>query len=344
MMNNMRTIWKIILILIAVGLVLAILGLTLGASRALYLDRAGVHISENEMTRITEHDLDPFRNINIDAGLIDVEFVSSGAYGIEISSDIVGLDLTLENDTLTVSYIRSSRVQIMNFDFNFRGRNYVRVFIPNDAEFDIVTVRTRSGDVKIGDLQARTFEVNSTSGNIGVSNVSTDNLQVGSTSGNITGSIINATNFLLSTRSGDGRLQAINAERFSAESTSGDLSITRGELGTVNIAARSGNITANEIISKSANAQTTSGNIRLNGDFSGESVIQARSGDVRVSTSRDRNYYSFGLTSRSGTIRLDGERLGSNFTSGLIQENHINISTTSGNINVSFTGFTGFTG
>jgi len=45
MKSKMKTIWKIIIISIAAGLILAILGFTLGASRSLYIERFGVHIS-----------------------------------------------------------------------------------------------------------------------------------------------------------------------------------------------------------------------------------------------------------------------------------------------------------
>jgi len=335
---NMKTIWKIIIIAIAVGLVLAVIGFTLGAGRSLYFDRTGVRVSGNEVTHITEHDLASFRNINIDAGFSDVEFVSSNAYGIEINSDYAELDWTLENDTLTISLVRSSRVQIINFNFSLRDRNYIRVFIPNDASFDTVTVKASSGDVRIGDIRATSVEVNITSGNIRLNDISSDYLQVGSTSGNITSSAIDTKDFIHNIRSGNGRLQTINAERFSAELTSGDLSITEGELGAVCITGQSGNITVNDITSQSTNVQLTSGDIRLSGDFSGETVAQARSGNVSVSTSGERNDYSFDLSVTSGTVRLDGERLRGGITSNPTLENHINITTTSGNITVSFTG------
>ena len=43
----MKKIWIIILLCIAVGLVLSVIGLATGASRSLYWDRAGIHISES---------------------------------------------------------------------------------------------------------------------------------------------------------------------------------------------------------------------------------------------------------------------------------------------------------
>jgi len=260
MKNNIKTIWKIIVILIAAGLILAIIGFSLGASRSLYIDRTGVHVSGNETTYISEHDLASFSNIVIDAGFIDVEFFSSNAYGIEISSDNADLRWTVESDTLTVSLLRSSRVQIMSFDFSSSNRNYIRVLIPDDAIFDTVDARTSSGDIKIGDIKATSVEINSTTGNI----------------------------------------------------------------------------IANNIVSLRANVQTTSGNIRLSGDFFGNTEVHARTGDVRVSASGDKNDYSFRLSTRTGTIRSDGERLSNEIADRPTRENHISITTTSGNIEVNF--------
>jgi len=43
--TKMKTVWKIIIISIIVGIILSITGLTLGASRSLYLDKTGVHVN-----------------------------------------------------------------------------------------------------------------------------------------------------------------------------------------------------------------------------------------------------------------------------------------------------------
>ena len=337
MNNNMKMIWKIIVISIVAGLILATLGFTLGASRSLFIDRTGVHASGNEITHIAERDLASFRNVNVDVGFSDVEFVSSNAFGIEINSGNAEFNWSLENDTLSITIIRRSGVH-MSFNFLPIMRDYVKIFVPPDAMLDTVTVQTRSGDVRIGGIQAASVEVNSSTGDIRLNDISSDYLQVGSSSGDIIGSSINAKDFICNARTGDGRLQAINAERFSAERTSGDLTITGGELNMVSITVRTGDITLNGITSSGLNVQATSGDIRLSGDFSGESIIQARTGDVRVSTSRERDDYSFDLSARSGTIRFDGERLRGDIKSSPIQENHIDITTTSGDINVSFTG------
>jgi DUF4097 and DUF4098 domain-containing protein YvlB len=336
MKSNKKMIWKIVIITIVAGLILAIIGFTLGASRSLYIDRTGVHISGNEITHIAEHDFTPFRNINIDSGYINVELVSSNAYGIEINSDNAGWSWSLENDTLTVSLIRSPRVQIMNFNFLPIEQNYIKVFIPTDTMLDIVSVKTSSGSIEIGDIRALSVQVNSATGNIRLSNLLSTYLQAATTSGNITGSIINAENFIYNTRTGDGRLQTINAEMFSAHSTSGDLTITGSNFTAVNVTARTGTITGNGIRSLSTSVQTTSGNIRLSGDFSGETEIQARTGDIRISTSRERDDYSFAISSRVGTIRFDGERFTNEIMSSPTQENHIKITTTSGDIDVNF--------
>jgi lia operon protein LiaG len=338
MIKNMKTIWKVIILAITAGLILAILGFILGASRSLYLDRAGVHIYGNGSIHIIEHDLTSFKNIDIDAGFTDVEFVSSDTYGIEIKSDNARWDRLLENDTLTISLVRNSRVQIMNFNFLPIVRNYVKIFIPNDSVLGTITVKTSSGDVNLRDIRAESIDINSTTGNIRLYGISSNYLQTSSTSGNIIGSVLQANSFIHNTRTGDGRLQVMNVERFSAESTSGDLTITGSDLVMASITARTGNIIGNDILLLNANVQTTSGDIRLNGEFLGEMEIQARTGDVRVSTSGERNDYSYTLSSRTGTIRLDGERFSNEITSRPTQERHIAITTTSGDINLSFTG------
>jgi len=45
MKTKMKTVWKIIIISIIVGIILSLTGLALGANRSLYLDRTGVHLN-----------------------------------------------------------------------------------------------------------------------------------------------------------------------------------------------------------------------------------------------------------------------------------------------------------
>ncbi|MDR2590861.1 MAG: DUF4097 domain-containing protein [Oscillospiraceae bacterium] len=339
MKNKQKVIWIIIILTIVAGLTLAVLGFVLGASKTLYLDRSGLHIAGNEIIHIEEYDLEPFKNIHVDVRGTNVKFVASDSFGLEIYSDNTQWEWSQKNDTLIVSLITTTRIQLMSFDFFSHERNYIKIFIPLGTVLDTVSIEANSGSVEIGDLTANSIEVSCRTGNIHINNITSDYLHINTTSGNITGSNLNAKNLISTLRTGRASLHTINTENFSIECTSGSITVTNAEFNNASFKVQTGNITLNDVTSLGLNAQTTSGIIRISGDFSGKSIVQARTGNVFMSTSGHKNDYSFDLSVRTGSITLDGERRSGERTiiSGLEMENHIKILTTSGNIDVEFT-------
>jgi len=159
----MKILWKVIILSIAVGLVLAIIGFFTGASRTLYLDRRGVHVSGSGISHITESDMESFKNIYIDAGFSDVVFVISDHYGIELYGNNMEWRWTLENDALGITYESSTRFQILHIDFISKERNYAKIFIPQDSQLETVTIKTGSGDISLADLQADNLDISTSS-------------------------------------------------------------------------------------------------------------------------------------------------------------------------------------
>ena len=136
----MKTKWKLIIISAVVGLVLAAAGISMGASRAIYWDVKGVHLASEAENRITEPDIGYFKNIDIDAGFCDVEFVTSDKYGFDACGYGVEWDWSLNNDTLSVSQNKGLNFNLQFFNLTIGGLsksssyNYLKVYIPSGAQ------------------------------------------------------------------------------------------------------------------------------------------------------------------------------------------------------------------
>jgi len=336
----MKTIWKIIIITTAVGLILSIIGLSLGASRVLYLDRTGVKVSGGEVSQITEMNLSSFKNIYIDVGLSDIEFINSDRYGIYLYGEDVEWIWTLEGDLLRIVQNRSSRFTIMNFDFIQNERCYAKIYLPDNVDLEAVTLKTSSGDIKLGSFSADKVEVTSSFGKIDLSNITSNQLQVKISSGNFTGLNIKTGNLVYDSKFGDGLFQTISADSFRADSSSGDLQLTDCLFTEASISNTFGRITANGLTSTKSNIRASSGDINIAGEFTGDTIIHADFGDIKLTTSGSRGDYSFDISVRFGSIRFDGDQMGDQaaITSGSTLANHLKITASSGDIEVIFAG------
>ena len=336
----MKTIWKIIIITITAGLILSIIGFSLGASRVLYLDRTGVRTSGSGVSQITEMNLGNFKNIYVDVGLSDVELINSDRYGIDLYGEDMEWIWTIEGDLLRITHNRSSRVQIMSIDFFQSERNYAKIYIPENVDLETVTIKTSSGDIKLGSFTADKVEVTNSFGKVDLSNITSNQLKVDLSSGNFTGLNISTGSLVYNNRFGDGRFQSINAGSLKADSSSGDLQLTDCLFTEASISNSFGKITANGLTSTKSNIQASSGNIVITGDFTGETIVHADFGDIKLTSSRSREEYSFDISVRFGSIRFDGEKFGdqASITSGSTLENHLKITASSGDIEVNFAG------
>jgi len=337
----MKTIWKVIIILIAAGLILSVIGLSLGASRTLYWSRYGVNVADNrKISHITQPDTGQFTGVYVEAGFSDVEFVRSDKYGIELYGKDMDWSWSLENGILKIGYTSGPRIQVWNIDIMNTERNYIKVFIPDNAGFETVYLKADSGDVKIGDFKANSVEVANSFGDVDISGVTSDQLKIGLNSSRFTGTDLNAGNLVYNNSFGDGRFKTVRAETFTADSDSGDLHITGCAFGEVNIRSSFGQIIADGLISSKTNVRNNSGDVRLSGEFTGETVIHSEFGNIDLATSGAKEDYSFDISVRFGNIRFDGERLGdsASVTSGSKLENHLKITASSGDITVDFAG------
>jgi len=334
----MKIIWKIIIIVIIVGLLLSVVGFFTGASRIIYFSRSGVQVSGGEISQITETNLEQFRSVSVDVGFSDVEFVNSDSFGIDLYGHDMEWLWTLEDGKLDITHDRSAQLHVVNLQFVTAERNYVKIFLPADTELEYVTIKTSSGDIKIESFRADNVDVRSSFGDATLNNITSNHLQADLSSGRFTGTNLATGRFDFKGRFGSGYFQSVTADSIKADSSSGDLRFTDCAFGDFDATNRFGDITANGFVSSKTNIQASSGDVRITGDLSGETIVRTEFGDTKLTLSREKDEYSYDISVRFGDIRFDGvrQRDQTSLNSGTVQENHLKLSASSGDIEVSF--------
>ena len=260
-------------------------------------------------------------------------------------------------DTRDHEYRRNNIV----IHFNYSGslsREEIVVHLPANKA-DSVRITNFSGNIRIDDISTALLEVHSASGRISGRNLSFTNGTLESTSGNINlndvswndlsartisgqiriaGADICEGSTRLHTTSGNIQMDDISATLLEARSASGriggrNLSFTSGTMEST-----SGNISLNDVSWNNLNARTISGQIRIAGAdiHEGGTQLQATSGNINLGVRGRRDDFTYSLTSTSGSMRVNGERLQGRMGAGGRGEHPIIINVTSGNIRLDF--------
>ena len=334
----MKTRWKVIIISVSAGLVLVILGISLGASlNGFYLNSAGVHIIQYDETKITETALGNVTDIDVDVRFSDVEFVIADTYGFDILA--YGDDWTweLENGILRIRQASRATLSFFISSFNIK-ESRVKVFLPRDAQLGTVSVKTDSGKVNVGGFKADGVQIYNSFGDVDVHAVTGGDMLIDMDSGHFTGTDINAQTFNYNNSFGNGRFEAVQAERLTIGCDSGDLELRDCRTGETDLTNSFGKITATGFYSSKATITADSGDISLDGEFSGETIIRSDFGNVKFSSSKPKEDYSYDLGTDFGRILLDNDKFGGSVSnkSGNPSANSLTIEASSGDIEVYF--------
>ena len=340
----MKSVWMKVLVIIAAGVLLLITGFFLGARLTLYRDGDGLRVrgrdtgeaATQKIHHVTEPDVGYFSNIYIDTGFSDVEFINSDRYGIDLYGVEMEWQWTLENGTLNITSVTVSTQT--NIDFRSTKRNHIKIFIPENTEFNKITIKSGNGDIDIGDFRAQITEINNSFGNVQLQNITNEHMQISLNSGSFIGSNINTRALVYNNHFGNGSFQTITAQTFTAHSNSGDLNFTGCKFEETAITISFGKITITDITSSKTDIRANSGDINITGDLSGETIIHADFGNINLTTSKEETDYSFDISVSFGRIRFAGERMRNetSIKSNDEKENHLKISSSSGDIDINF--------
>lgn len=285
----MKTIYKIALSLLAVGVVLSTISWFLTDRN---LNQYNVNFGSSkdaekgiEKTYDCQGDID---SILISDTSIDIEVCGADVDKVKVSvceSESIKYDISEIDNQLTVSKKTTNK----NISYN-SDTYWVKVYVPKDKEFEL-NISATSSDITVQHIKLSKVSVGSSSGDCDIYDaVISKSVAVDTTSGDIGISKAEiGENTSLSTTSGDMKLLNVEiAENFKANSTSGDLKFTSVKvLGDISFDATSGDFIG-EIVGNQADYSidfdATSGDCNLPNSNTGthKIVIRTTSGDAHL--------------------------------------------------------------
>lgn len=216
-------------IIICVGLILSVTGMTLGGIRGL----SGV---EEKVPWISfggggaeGHNFSDLQFDSADIQGDNIEFVESDRFEVTTKYDkkTGAPQVAVKNGTLT---IKSSSTRQKQLSLNiFPDRNYenteITVYYPKKMVFNEVKLQNDMGDINLGKIRAKKVDVESTTGNIRVSHIKADQLILSCDMGDIRGSDLDVKGTTVSCNAGNVALSGSLAGITKAECDMGNCTL-----------------------------------------------------------------------------------------------------------------------
>ncbi|WP_072520330.1 DUF4097 family beta strand repeat-containing protein [Gemella massiliensis] len=324
----MRKLLKIAIIFSSLGIILILLAFILNGNK---LPLAGetkppkYHAIESKNLKnlkfhVTKSDID-IEPSNSDK--IEVEYREGKNFYFSIEENA---DILLIKDTYKEKWFNFS------FDFGFNFNNhYIKLKIPKELLVNL-SIKNINGNISLKDLHFKDIQINDISGDINLSKLNTNNINLNSKSGNIRLNNIKAENNKLDIYNLSGNVllkDIINS-------------------GSTNITTTSGNIIFDNIVSKNIDSKTTSGNIEFSNsnNIIDNFISESTSGNIIINEIKINKKLS--LKNISGNIKTKISDKEENFNKNINNKNNtdsnsslknLNITNTSGNIDIDFIGY-----
>lgn len=187
---------------------------------------------------------------------------------------------------------------------------YVTLYVPEQTYFDILNVSDDSGNMEIGEIQAKNADIKLAYGNLTVDSLSGETLSIAADSGNLELNTI-----ICDTLELDNEYGNITGDKFQVSSKaaitldSGNLSLSKLETDTLTLANEYGNCSVDEIHVKNSSISMDSGNLDLGQAVLGTTKIKSSYGDVSLALSDSASNYNYNLNTEYGTVKLDGHKI-----------------------------------
>ena len=300
--------WVFALVFIVAGISLLTVSWALGAGGGyVYIDRNGLHVGqdgEGEYKHLSENSLEEFSSVEVSVISADVEMIASDHYGFEAQLPLEAEDIEwkIEDGKLIIDGQQDWAKRVNLFNLGFWGKDYfVKVYYKSGAELEEISLKSTSGNLKTDAMRCN---------NLTAETVSGDNMVIVDECGEVT----------LKSTSGRVSLDADNDAPMKLKMNS-----------------ISGNVEVKNAKWDSMIAESVSGEVVVSGEAGADTTAKSVSGNVKLML-RGNKKYAYAMTSVSGGIYVNGDRMGSPARSVDDESavGMVNVSTTSGEIRVEF--------
>ncbi|MGX7069257.1 DUF4097 family beta strand repeat-containing protein [Gemella bergeri] len=324
----MKKLLKIAILFSSLGIILILLSFVLNGNKLPLTDETKppkYHTIESKNLKnlkfhVTKSNID-IKPSNSDK--IEVEYREGKNFYFNIEED---------TDTLIIKDTYKEKWFNFSFDLGFNFNNYyIKLKIAKELLVNL-SIKNISGNTSLKNLHFRDIQINNISGDINLLKLNTNNINLNSKSGNIRLNNIKTENNKLDIYNLSGNVLLKDIINY----------------GSANITTTSGNIIFDNITSKNIDSKTTSGNIEFlnSNNIIDNFISESTSGNITVNEIKINKKLS--LKNISGDIKTKISDKEENFNKNINNKNNtnsnsssndLNITNTSGNIDIAFMGY-----
>lgn len=312
-MKNKKKIWIISFACVGAGILIMMLGILLGGHPGFYFDGSGVHAIGEVMEETyveDEKELDKFTSIEMDLSYADLEIIPSDKYAVEYCLDGSKNPVcTVENGKLV--FKEAKVTPYVNFGFNvttlgYSVNTYIKLYVPENMEFDIIRIQEEDGDIKLPSLKAEKLEITNEYGDVRMEEFSGKTIDIELQDGLLSSGKILAETAKIGNEYGDIKLSEFEGTELTAYLQDGQLSAETITADKIKADNEYGDIDIQHVKAENLDSSLSDGTLTVNHLAADEVDINNEYGDVNLGLAGDMKDYDMDLTTEYGGIAVPG--------------------------------------
>ncbi|MDF2588928.1 MAG: hypothetical protein K0S41_2769 [Anaerocolumna sp.] len=302
------------------------------------LSGCGYSVSFNNVNNLKKEDAIEFNvdktviehidKINISTSIAEIELMEDDDYYVEIKYSYWNKEPEYKVEDGVLSF-NDDYVFPNSYSLNFNVRNYIKVYLPKDANLDQIMIDTSSGDVSIADFITERLDLEVAYGSLSINNASATKANIDLSSGNSEIKDFNFGVLEYNNSYGNATLTNINTdyEKVQKDLGSGELeiSMSSGNCNIENITCESidiensyGNVTCKEMKVNEFDTNLSSGDLYVTKSTIKNADISDSYGNAKLFLSGNDKDYNLDLKTSYGKVEVNNKE----YDGHLIRENN----------------------
>lgn len=299
---------RIAAIMIPIGFLLILVGIFTGAKRGVTIESGKVCLNEQKSYSYENYELTGKSKIDIDVNnaKIIIEESENDRFGINVNLSSIGKDPTVQvdQDEIRVEDRSDFGFHLFTWDFGSifdqdNNNNIVTIYVPKNASLEDVTLHTSNGRVEITGLSTKSLKADSSNGGITTEAVSVD----GSTT---------------------------------LTTSNGEIDINGTFSGETNAKSSNGKIIGSGMYLGKTTFKTSNGSISGDGTFKGSTTFHTSNSSISIKNNISRSDCNIDAETSNGTVKINGSKVGDDFSENNGSGNSLNLDSSNGSINIEF--------
>lgn len=305
--------------MIVIGIIFGVAGFSAGAELSIANTKDGIKVIKKEDRIKEEFSLPIFTNMKIDLRDTDIEIIPSNEYKLEIERlKWTEVSHEIENGTFVLTdEQKSAPVFLMNLSFTNIPNPLIKIYIPREAEFSVISLVNKFGDIRLDEMIVDKMEILSNDGDVSIKDLQSNELTIQNEFGDITGSNVKAVDLQVEMKDGDALFDSIVAT-------------------TTVFNNKFGDITFRDFTSQGLTVKSNDGDIDIQGSLFGKSFINSSFGDINLKLSNKESELSYNIRSDFGDISVNDNKYENKATNQKNIDHQLDIVSKDGDVQVAF--------